>query len=144
LKAKPVLIAFLSVAAAMVAGSIYLAATVDRADKTVVAVAAPDGKYKAVRLTISGDRPVPFCVETISIFLTVYPDSFAESDKSYEVYGAPCAAPEKRAALPKIEWLSNMAVRIAYPAAAAGAGKQPRLRLLDASKFVQVTFVVGD
>ena len=127
--------------AAFVAGSIYLAATVDRADKNVTAVAAPDGKYKAVRLTISGDKPVPFCVDTISIFLSVYPDSFAVSDKSYEIYGAPCAPPGKRPTLPKIEWTSNTAVRITYPAVPAEGDKKPRLKPLDASRFVQVTFV---
>ena len=81
---------------AMVGGSIYLAATTQRADKSIVAVASPDGKYKAVRLTVSGDKPVPFCVDTIAIFLSIYPDSFVASEGSYEVYAAPCAAPDKR------------------------------------------------
>ena len=82
--------------ACLVAASIYFAATVDKADKSISAVASPDGKYKAVRLTVSGDRPAPFCVDTISIFLSVYPDSFAASESNYEVYAAPCAAPAKR------------------------------------------------
>ena len=98
---------------ALVAGSIYLAATTDRADKAIVAVAAPDGKYKAVRLTVSNDTPAPFCVDTIAIFLTVYPDSFVASNSGYQVYGAPCAAPAKRDALPKMEWLANNKLRIA-------------------------------
>jgi hypothetical protein len=139
-KAKPFLIGFLCVMAIVVAASIYLAATTERADKSVVAVASPDGKYKAVRLRVSGEWPVSFCVDTISIFLSVYPDSFVASDRNYEVYGAPCAAPAKRAALPKIEWLSEKAVQITY-APAGGTGKKPRLKTRDASLFVDVTFV---
>ena len=94
-KAKPFLIGFLAVVACLVAASIYFAVTVDKANKSILAVASPDGKYKAVRLTVSGDSPVPFCVDTISIFLSVYPDSFAASESNYEVYAAPCAAARK-------------------------------------------------
>lgn len=144
MKAKPFLIGFLCLMVAFVAGSIYLAATVDRADKSVAAVPSPDGKYKAVRVTISGDKPVSFCVDTIAIFLSVYPDSFAVSDKSYEIYSAPCAAPEKRAALPRVEWLSNTIVRITYPALPADAGKKPRMKEHDASRFVTVAYVAQD
>ena len=126
--------------ALIVAGSIYLAATTERADKALVAVAAPDGKYKAVRLTVSGETPAPFCVDTISIFLSVYPDSFVASDSNYEVYSGPCAAPDKRKALPKIEWTANNKVRITY-APAGGSEKPPRLKDHDASLFVDVEYV---
>jgi hypothetical protein len=142
-KTKTVLILFLCAMLAMVGGSIYLAITTDRADKSIVAVASPDGKYKAVRLTVSGDQPVPFCVDTIAIFLSIYPDSFVASDTSYEVYGAPCAAPDKRKALPKIEWTSNKDVRITYTPA-RGAAKQPRLKTRDASLYVDITYVMQE
>ena len=139
MKAKPFLILFIAVVVAIAAVSIYTAATVDRAHKTLVTVAAPDGKYKAVRLMVSGDTPAPFCVDTIAIFLSVYPDSFVASDNNYEVYGGPCAAPAKRATLPKIEWTSNKAVRITY--SVAPGDKPPRLKTRDASLFIDVTFV---
>ena len=125
---------------AMVGGSIYLAATTKRADKSIVAVASPDGKYKAVRLRVSGDQPVPFCVDTIAIFLSVYPDTFVATEGSYGVYAAPCAAPDKRDVLPKIEWTSDRAVRITY-SVAPGSDKQPRLKTKDASLFVDITYV---
>ena len=140
MKSKPFLIGFFCVVLAIVAGSIYLAATTDRADKAIVAVASPDGKYKAVRLTVSNDTPAPFCVDTIAIFLTVYPDSFVASNAAYQVYGGPCAAPAKRDALPKIEWLANNKVQITY-APEPGAGKAPRLKDRDMSLFVDVTYV---
>jgi hypothetical protein len=140
LKAKPFLIGFFSVMLALIAGSIYLAATTDKADKVLVAVASPDGKYKAVRLTISNDTPAPFCVDSIAIFLSVYPDSFVASDSSYQVYGAPCAAPDKRETLPKIEWLANNRVQITY-APEPGAGKAPRLKERDMSLFVDIKYV---
>jgi hypothetical protein len=143
LKAKTFLIGFLCLMAAFAVGSIYLAATVERAEKSIVAVAAPDGKYKAVRLRVSGDRPAPFCVDTIAIFLSVYPDSFVASDSNYEVYGGPCAAPSKRKELPRIEWTSDKAVRITY-APPAATEKQPRMKMRDASLFVDVTFAKAE
>ena len=128
---------------ALVAGSIYLAVTTDRADKAVVAVASPDGKYKAVRLTVSNDTPAPFCVDTIAIFLSVYPDSFVASDSSYQVFSAPCSAPSRRAAFPKIEWTANNKVRITY-APEPGAGKPPRLKERDMSLFVDISYVKAE
>jgi hypothetical protein len=139
-KAKPVLIGLLAVMACMIAGSIYLAATTEKAHKEIVAVVSPDGKYKAVRLTVSGEHPALFCVDMIAIFLSIYPDSFVESDSNYEIYSGPCAAPDKQAGLPKIEWLSDKAVQITYAPPTAGE-KQPRLKDRDASLFVHVTFV---
>jgi hypothetical protein len=138
-KAKPFLIGFLAAMVCLAAASIYIAATVNKADKSISAVASPDGKYKAVRLTISGDRPAPFCVDTISIFLSVYPDSFAASESNYEVYAAPCAAPEKRSSMPKIEWRSDNAVQITY--APDSDKPKPRMKDHDGSLFVRVTFV---
>jgi hypothetical protein len=139
LKAKPFLILMLGAVALMIAGSIYLAVTTEKALKELVAVASPDGKYKAVRLTVSGHQPGLFCVDTIAIFLSIYPDSFVASESNYEVYSAPCAAPDMRKALPKIEWLSGRAVQIAY---APGSDQpKPRLKDHDASLFVHVTFV---
>lgn len=142
MKAKPFLIGFFCVVALIGAASIYLAATVDRAEKSVVAVAAPGNKYKAVRLTFSNGGAAPFCFDTISVFLTVYPDSFAESDKTYEIYGAPCAATDRRKDLPKMEWLSDKALRITY--APVANGRTPRLKDHDASRYVDVTFVRAD
>ncbi len=140
MKAKPFLIGLLGVMAAIAAASIYFAATIEKADKSIAAVASPDGKYKAVRLTVSADNPAPFCVDTIAIFLSVYPDGFVASDSNYEVYSAPCATPDKRTALPKIVWRSNDAVQITY-APAPGTDKKPRLKEHDASLFVNLTFV---
>ena len=141
MKAKPVLIGFFGVVLLIGAVSAYLAATVDPAEKNVVSVAAPGGKYKAVRVTFSNDGTTPFCFDTISVFLSLYPDSFAVSDKSYEIYGAPCAVPGKRAELPKMEWLSDKALRVSY--APVDNGQIPRLKTHDASRFVDVTFVKG-
>ena len=131
--------------AGVAAFSIYISATIDKIDKAVAAAASPDGRYKAVRVTLARGGAASFCVDSISIFLSAYPDNFAENDKTYEVYAAPCAAPAKRAALPRVEWLSNTAVQITSAAASPVAGaKQPRVKPLDASHFVHVTFVVGE
>jgi hypothetical protein len=144
-RAKPFLIGFLAVIAGVAAVSVYINATVDKAGKSVSAVASPDGRYKAVRITLAGGGTSPFCFDSISILLAVYPDNFAESDKTYEVYAAPCAAPAKRAASPKVEWLSNAAVQITYAPGLAGADPNKlRMKALDASKFVHVMFVAQE
>ena len=142
MKAKPFLIGFFAVVAAIGAISIYVNESVEKTDKTVTAVASPDGKYKAVRVSLARGGTEPFCFDSISIFLSVYPDSFAESDKAYEVYAAPCASPASRAELPQIKWLSDQAVQITYPlSAAASDSMKMRTKSLDASKFVRLTFV---
>ena len=145
-RAKPFLIGFLASMAAVVAVSLYIGKTIPKADKSITAMVSPDGKYKAVRVSIAGGGAAPFCFDTISIFLTIYPDNFAEREgKTYEVYGAPCAAPAKRAALPKIEWLSNSELRVTTaPDLSAADAKPPRMKAFDASKFVHVSFVAQD
>lgn len=142
MKAKPFLLGFFAVVVAIAAVSIYVSISVDKAKKTFVAVASPNGKYKAVRLTITRGGTEPFCFDTISIFLSVYPDNFAEGDKTYEVYAAPCAKPALRAELPQIKWLSDRSVQVTYaPSAASADAMKLRTKALDASKFVHLTFV---
>jgi hypothetical protein len=136
-KAKTFFIGFFAVVAVLAAGSLYLRLTVDRADKTRTAVVAPDNKFKAVRITLSGEGPPPFCIDSIAVILGVYPDEFAERDRAYLVYSAPCAA--DRAASPKIEWLSNTALQISY--LKKPGAKDPALKNLDVTKTVNVTFV---
>ena len=144
MKAKPFLLGFFVVVACIAAVSIYVSMSIDKAQKTFAAVASPDGKYKAVRLTITRGGTEPFCFDTISIFLSVYPDNFAEGDKTYEVYAAPCAKPALRAELPQIKWLSDQSVQVTYaPGAAAADATKLRTKALDASKFVHLTFVVA-
>jgi hypothetical protein len=144
-KTKPFLIGLIAGILGVIAYSIYLSVTINRPDKSVVAVASPNGKYKAVRVTFATGGSKPFCFDIVAVFLTVYPDSFAESEKAYEVYRAPCAAPGKRAASPKIEWLSDTAVRITYaPDAAAADTKRPLMKPIDASNFVHVDFVARE
>ena len=91
MNAKPFVIGSLAAMAGVAAVSIYMSAHDLEIDKTVVAAASPDGKYKAVRITLARGGAASFCVDSISIFLSVYPDNFAENDKTYEVYAAPCA-----------------------------------------------------
>jgi hypothetical protein len=144
-RSKPFVIGFLAAVAVVAAVSAYVSMTIDKVEKTVTAVVSPDGRHKAVRLTVARGGAALFCFDTIAIFLSVYPDNFAESDSAYEIYGAPCAAPDKRAALPKIAWLSNTAVEITYaPGPAAADAKMPRMKTLDASKFVHVNFVAQE
>lgn len=131
MKAKTFFIGFFAVVAVLASVSLYLSLTVDRADKTLTAFPAPDNKYKAVRITLSGDGPPPFCIDSIAVILGVYPDNFAERDKAYLVYSAPCAAS------PKIEWLSNAALQISYAKNSAAKA----LKDHDVTKTVHVTFV---
>ena len=141
MNSKPLLIGFFLAVVVITAASIYISRSVDKPDKTVTSVASPDGKYKAVRVTVARGGTQPFCVDTIAVFLSVYPDSFADSDTNYEIYAERCAAPADRATLPKIEWLARDTLRITVPPEAAGAGV-PR-KDLDASLFVHVSYAAA-
>ena len=139
MKAKPFLIGFIAVIACVAAVSVYVKLTVERPMKSVTAVASPDGRYKAVKVSVTLGRSASMCIDTISVFLAIYPDSFAESEKIYDVYAGPCAPSALRAVLPKMQWLSNTALQITY-APGAGYNDKRRMKTLDASKFVYVTF----
>jgi len=137
-KAKSVLLTFLALGVLMIGITIYYAATTDRAQRDIDTVVAPDGRYKAVHMRVHGDKPEPFCVDTIAIYLALYPESFVSSKRAYEVYGGPCATPSGDAPAPKIEWTGNKTVRITY---AAPADRPPRMREKDASLFVDIEWV---
>jgi hypothetical protein len=138
-KSKQFLTGFVLLVVAIAAISIYVSQTGGMAEKKVTSVASPDGRYKAVRVMLTHAAAQPLCVDSIAIFLSVYPDSFEESEKNYEVYAAPCAAPADRVRLPKIEWLANDAVRITVPAEAGGTTASRKTS--DESLFVHLTFV---
>jgi hypothetical protein len=137
-RAKPFFIGFFAVVALLGAVSIYLAVTVEPAEKSITAFAAPDAKFKAVKITLTRGGNPPFCIDSIAVILGVYPDDFAERDKAYEVYAAPCAADRP----PKIEWLANTALQISYTK--SSEVKPPKLKDTDVTKAVHVTFVARD
>lgn len=143
MKAKHFVIGFLAVVALIAVVSAYLAATVDRADKSVTALTSPDGKFKAVKTTITGGGATPFCVAGVSVFLAVYPEAYAESRREYEVYSAPCGKFADGEPSPKVEWQSNSALQITHVPVAAGA-KLPKLRNIDVTSTVHVTFATRE
>ena len=144
-KAKPFIVGFLAVVAVVAAVSVYVSVTVDKPDKSVTAFVSPDGKFKAVKLTMARGGSSPFCFDSISIILGVYPDNFAERDKAYEVYSAPCGSFANGEKSPKIEWLSNSGLQITYAVNSAGlSAKQPSLKSIDVTKTVHVTFVARE
>ena len=138
MKAKIFVIGFVAVLLGAVAASVYFNLTATRPEKSITAVASPDGRYKAVRVSLARGNA---CFDTISIFLSIYPDSFAETEKTYQVYAAPCATSSGRVPPPEMRWLSNTELRITYsPPPAADRGKVKK-QPLDASKYVHVTYV---
>lgn len=141
MKTKPFLIGFIAVMVAMVAASLYLSFIVVPTDKTYVSVKSPDGRYKAVLASLTRADDPKFCADSVAVFLSVYPDSFVESDKVYEVYAAPCATASGRVPPPEIKWLSNTSLRITYsPAPKADAAKL-KMKPMDASKYVHIEYV---
>jgi hypothetical protein len=132
--AKTFVIGFVAALVLAAAASVYMNLTATRPQKTVTAVASPDGRYKAVRISLTRGGT---CFDTISVYLSVYPDDFAEREKTYRVYAGPCAAPDKRGELPKMQWRSDKALIITYPAAEA----KRTMKSEDASHFVRVTYV---
>ena len=138
MKAKPFIVSFLAVVAVIAAFSVYLSTIVDRAEKSMTTVLSPDKKMKAVKLSLAGGGRSPFCVDTISVMLSAYPDEFAETRKEYEIYSAPCGRSANGEPLPKIEWLSATALQIAY---VTNPAKKPKLKDIDVTKSVHVTFL---
>jgi hypothetical protein len=140
-KAKPFIVGFLVVVAVIAAVSVYFSATVDKAAKSIAVVVSPDGKYKAVKVTMAGGGASPFCFDSIAVVFAAYPDSFAERDKAYEIYSGPCGSFADHQPSPKIEWFSNAALQITY---ANNSEKKPKLKDIDVTKIVHVMFVPRD
>lgn len=141
MKTRPFLIGFVAVMAAMLAASVYLSLTVKRTEKTIVSARSPDGRYKAVLASLTRADDPAFCVDSIAVFLSVYPDSFVESDKIYEVYAAPCATITGRVPPPQMAWESNTQLRITYSLPPAPDRAKVKLKPMDASKYVHVEYV---
>ena len=145
MRAKPLIVGFLVVLAGIAAVSVYFGAMVDKPDKSVSALTSPDGKYKAVKLTMARDGSSPFCFDSISIILAAYPDNFAERDKAYEIYSAPCDSFANHETSPKIEWLSGTALQITHSINATGfTARKEKLKNIDVTKTVHVTFVAHE
>jgi hypothetical protein len=140
-QSKTLVVGF-AVVVALVAGvSIYVSSTIDPVEKSLIAVAAPDGRYKAVVFRLSQGGSAPFCYESVAIYLSIYPDNFAENEKGYQVYWSPCATPAKAADVPAVTWLANDKVKITYThGPPAQDPSKLRRRVVDASRYVTVTY----
>jgi hypothetical protein len=139
---KTLIAGFAVLVALAAAASIYVSRTVDPVEKTITAFPAPDGRYKAVVVSLSQGGTEPFCYASVSVYLAVYPNDFAESEKSYQVYWAPCATPANAADVPTVKWLAKDALQITYtPGPPAKDQSKLRKRVVDASRYVQVTYV---
>ena len=142
MKSKILIIGFAVVVVLIASVSVYVSRTIDRVEKTATAVVAPDRRYKAVTFRLSQGGSAPFCYESVSIFLSIYPDYFVESESSYQVYWSPCATPSNTADAPTVKWLSNDAVEITYtPGPPPADPTRLRKRVVDASRYVAVTYV---
>ena len=142
MKAKTFIVGFFAAVAILAAVSFYFSRTIDKSDKTVSAIASPDGKMKAIKVTLAGGGKSPFCFDNISIVLAVYPDSVVDRQKAYEVYAAPCGKFATGAPSPKIEWLSNAALQITTAAHPFAPNAKPiRTKNIDVTRSVHVTFL---
>ena len=142
MNSRTLIAGFAVVVALAAAASIYVSRTVDPVEKTITAVPAPDNRYKAVVVWLSQGGDAPFCYASVSVYLAIYPNDFAESEKSYQVYWAPCATPAKSADVPTVEWLAKDKLQVTYtPGPPAKDATKLRRRVVDASRYVQVTYV---
>jgi len=144
-RAKPLIIGFLAVLTGIAVISVYFSATVDKPDKSVSALASPDGKYKAIKVTMAGGGVSPYCFDSISIVLAAYPDNFAQRDKAYEIYSAPCGRFADHEKSPKIEWVASAGLQITYAINSfALDAKKLSMKNIDVTKTVHVTFVAHE
>ena len=148
MKTKPFLIGFFIFIAVFASVSFYYVATVGRPARSISAIASPDGKYKAVKLTMSHGGATPYCFDSVSVILAVYPDDFGERNKRYEVFAASCTKFASGEPSPKIEWLSPTELRIAHavkPAGSTGSTSAKRvMNNIDVTNTVHVTFVARE
>ena len=141
MNSRTLIAGFAAAVALAAAASIYVSRTVDPVEKTIRAVPAPDNRYKAVVVWLSQGGDAPFCYASVSVYLAIYPNSFAESEKSYQVYWAPCATPAKSDDVPTVEWLAKDKLQVTYtPGPPAKDATKLRRRVVDASRNVQVTY----
>ena len=142
MKSKLVIIVFALGVVLATALSLYMSRTIAPVQKTVTAVPSPDGRYKAVVVSLSQGGSAPFCYDTVSIYLAAYPNDFAESEQGYQVYWSPCATPANPADTPKVDWLANDQAQITFTQGPPPADpRKLRKRVVDASKYVKVTYV---
>ncbi len=142
---KTFLLGLLAVAALVVGASIYFRATVPPVDQSAETLPSPNGRYKAVRFSLARVGGSPFCYQSVSVLPASLPDSFAESEKMYQVYFAPCAVPPEQSHAPAMQWLSNDTLQITYtPGPAAFDNPRFRRRVEDASETVRITYVVRE
>lgn len=143
MNAKPLLLGLLAVAVIVAATSVYFRATVAPVDKSAQTLPSPDGRYKAIRFSLSRTGASAFCYQAVSVLLAALPDSFAESEKTYQVYFAPCAIPPDPSQAPTMRWLGDDALQITYtPGPAAFDNPRYRRRVVDASETVHITYVI--
>jgi hypothetical protein len=140
--ARVLVAGLIAIAVLTVAASVYFRAAVQPFEKSFSSVLSPDGRFKAVRLVVTRRGPPAYCDASVSIYLAGYPDSFAETEKGYVVYAAPCPTPADPATLPEVQWVADDAVQIAYtPGPAAADPSRLRRRVVDASRAVKVSYV---
>jgi hypothetical protein len=141
-KSKLVILVFVFGVVLATAVSVYMSRTIAPVQKTVTAVPAPDGRYKAVVVSLSQGGAAPFCYDTVSIYLAAYPNDFAESEQGYQVYWSPCATPANPADTPQVKWLANDQAQITFTQGPKPSDpRKLRKRVVDASQFVKVTYV---
>ncbi len=142
MKSKLVIIVFAIGVVLATAVSVYMSRTIAPVQKTVTAVPAPDGRYKAVVVSLWQGGSAPFCYDTVSIYLAMYPNDFAENERGYQVYWSPCATPANPADTPVVKWLANDQAQITFTQGPKPADpRRLRNRVVDASKFVKITYV---
>lgn len=141
MKSKPFLIGFFVFIVVFAVISFYYVSTVGRPTRTLTSIVSPDGKYKAVTLTMSHGGATPFCFDSVAVILAVYPDDFGERNKRYEVFAGPCEKFADGAPSPKIEWLSPTQLRITHAATPAMSKTKRVTNDIDVTNVVHVTFV---
>jgi len=139
---KTLIAGFAAAVVLATAVSVYMSRTIVPVQKTITAVPSPDGRYKAVVVSLSHGGSAPFCYDTVSIYLAAYPNDFAESEQGYQVYWSPCATPANPADTPKVTWLAKDQAQITYtPGPRPADPGKLRRRVVDASKYVKITYV---
>jgi hypothetical protein len=139
-KARSFIVGFLIVVAAIAVVSIYFGFAVEKTIRSVAAFPSPDGKYKAVKITLARGGTRPFCFDSVALVFAIYPDDFAERDKGYEVFSAPCGKFADGEVSPNIAWRSNTDLQIDYVDRPTAGQRKATMKTVDVTKIVHVSF----
>ena len=112
-------------------------------DRFVSATPSPDGKNKAVKLTVAGGGAIsPYCYDVVFVVLQTTNDDEATRHDENKVFSASCSTFANHENAPRLDWTSNTSLQITF-AFNTVLAQRVTLKPVDASGKVRVVFTTS-